>query len=50
MDIIETPEAPFSITAVIALVTIVPALLKFKLTSRGLERLAAVNGGPPEAE
>ena len=35
-----SPEAPFYITAGIALLTVIPALLRFKLTKRDLERLA----------
>jgi MFS family permease len=39
-----SPDAPFYITAVIALLTVVPAFLKFKLNKRDLERAAAANG------
>lgn len=39
-----SPQAPFYITAVFALITVVPAWLKFKLTKRDLERAAAANG------
>jgi MFS family permease len=45
-----SPEAPFYITAVIALLTVIPALLKFKLTERDLKRLADANGGSPEMD
>ena len=38
------PQAPFYITAVIALVTVIPAWLKFKLNKHDLERAAAANG------
>ncbi len=41
------PQAPFYITAVFALVTIIPAFLKFKLDKRDLERAAAANGEKP---
>jgi len=41
------PEAPFYITAVIALVTVIPAFLKFKLDKRDLERAAEANGETP---
>lgn len=44
------PEAPFYITAIFALITVVPAFLKFKLNKRDLERAAAANGDQPEAE
>ncbi|MCB2209500.1 MFS transporter [bacterium] len=43
-----SPEAPFYFTAVIALLTVVPALLKFKLTKRDLERLAEADIDPAE--
>lgn len=43
-----SPEAPFYFTAVIALLTVVPALLKFKLTQRDLERLAEADIDPSE--
>jgi MFS family permease len=39
-----SPDAPFYITAVIALLTVIPAFLKFKLDKRDLERAAAANG------
>jgi len=38
------PQAPFYITAVFALITIIPAWLKFKLNKHDLERAAAANG------
>jgi len=38
------PQAPFYITAIFALVTVIPAWLKFKLDKRDLERAAAANG------
>ena len=38
------PQAPFYITAVFALVTVIPAWLKFKLNQRDLERAAEANG------
>jgi len=38
------PQAPFYITAIIALITVIPAWLKFKLNQRDLERAAAANG------
>ena len=38
------PQAPFYITAIFALVTVVPAFLKFKLDKRDLERVAEANG------
>lgn len=38
------PQAPFYITAVFALVTVIPAFLKFKLDKRDLERAAEANG------
>lgn len=41
------PQTPFYITAVFALVTIIPAFLKFKLDKRDLGRAAAANGGKP---
>lgn len=43
------PQAPFYITAFFALLTVIPAFLKFKLDKRDLERAAAANGEPPEA-
>jgi len=38
------PQAPFYITAVFALLTVVPAWLKFKLDKHDLERVAVANG------
>jgi MFS family permease len=38
------PQAPFYITAIFALLTVIPAWLKFKLTTRDLERAARANG------
>ena len=38
------PQASFYITAVFALITTIPAFLKFKLNKRDLERAAAANG------
>ena len=38
------PQAPFYITAIFALVTVIPAWFKFKLDKRDLERAAAANG------
>lgn len=38
------PQAPFYITAVFALLTVIPAFLKFKLNTRDLERAARANG------
>lgn len=38
------PQAPFYITAFIALLTVIPAWLKFKLNKHDLERAAAANG------
>ena len=40
------PEAPFYITAVFALLTVIPAWLKFKLNKKDLERIAALNNSP----
>ncbi len=37
------PQAPFYITAVFALLTVIPAWLKFKLDKRDLERVARAN-------
>ena len=37
------PQAPFYITALFALLTVIPAWLKFKLDKRDLERVAAAN-------
>ncbi len=42
------PQAPFYITAVLALLTVIPAWLKFKLSKRDLERAAAANQEPEE--
>jgi MFS family permease len=42
------PQAPFYITAVFALITVIPAWLKFKLNKRDLERAAAANGSSEE--
>lgn len=39
-----SPQAPFYITAIFALLTILPAWLKFKLNKRDLERVAEANG------
>ncbi len=39
-----SPQAPFYITAVFALITIVPAWLKFKLEKADIDRTAAANG------
>lgn len=39
-----SPQAPFYITALIALITVIPAWLKFKLDKHDLERAAAANG------
>ena len=44
------PQAPFYITAIFALVTVVPAFLKFKLDKRDLERVAAANGDQPNGD
>jgi len=38
------PQAPFYITAIFALLTVIPAWLKFKLTTSDLERAAKANG------
>jgi len=38
------PAAPFYITAVFALITVIPAFLKFKLDKRDLEKVAEANG------
>ncbi len=38
------PQAPFYITAIFALLTIIPAWFKFKLNKRDLERAAEANG------
>ena len=42
------PQAPFYITAIFALLTIVPAWLKFKLNKKDLERAAEANGDPKD--
>ena len=39
-----SPQAPFYITAFFALITVIPAWLKFKLNKHDLERAAAANG------
>jgi MFS family permease len=39
-----SPQAPFYVTAIFALLTVIPAWLKFKLTARDLERAAEANG------
>lgn len=39
-----SPQAPFYITAIFALITVIPAWFKFKLDKRDLERAAAANG------
>lgn len=39
-----SPQAPFYITAIFALITVIPAWLKFKLSARDLERAAQANG------
>ena len=44
------PQAPFYITAVFALLTVVPAFLKFKLNKRDLERVAEANGETPNGK
>jgi len=38
-----SPQAPFYITAVFALLTIIPAWLKFKLDKKDIDRTAAAN-------
>jgi len=42
------PQAPFYITAVFALLTVIPAWLKFKLDKQDLERVAEANGNHEE--
>ena len=42
------PQAPFYITAVFALLTVIPAWLKFKLDKQDLERMAEANGNHEE--
>ena len=44
------PQAPFYITAVFALLTVIPAWLKFKLDKRDLERAAIANGDQEKVE
>jgi hypothetical protein len=44
------PQAPFYITAVFALLTVIPAWLKFKLDKRDLERVAQANGNSPSID
>lgn len=44
------PQAPFYITAIIALITVFPAWLKFKLNKRDLERAAQANDNYKEEE
>ncbi|NLN70083.1 MAG: MFS transporter [Chloroflexi bacterium] len=39
-----SPQAPFYITAIFALITVIPAWLKFKLNAHDLERAARANG------
>jgi len=39
-----SPQAPFYITAIFALLTVIPAWLKFKLTTQDLERAIKANG------
>jgi MFS family permease len=45
-----SPQAPFYITAVFALLTVIPAWLKFKLDKRDLERVAQANGNSPSID
>lgn len=42
-----SPQAPFYITALIALITVIPAWFKFKLNEHDLKRAAVANGNPP---
>jgi MFS family permease len=42
------PQAPFYITAIFALLTVIPAWLKFKLDKQDLERVAEANGNHEE--
>jgi MFS family permease len=44
------PQAPFYITAIFALLTVIPAWLKFKLDKRDLERAAIANGDHEKVE
>jgi MFS family permease len=44
------PQAPFYITAIFALLTVIPAWLKFKLNKRDLERAAIANGDHEKTE
>ena len=44
------PQAPFYITAIFALLTVIPAWLKFKLNKRDLERAAIANGDHEKIE
>lgn len=44
------PQAPFYITAIFALLTVIPAWLKFKLNKRDLERAAIANGDHEKAK
>jgi MFS family permease len=44
------PQAPFFITAIFALLTVIPAWLKFKLDKRDLERAAIANGDHEKVE
>jgi MFS family permease len=44
------PQAPFYITAIFALLTVIPAWLKFKLNKQDLERAAIANGDHEKAE
>ena len=44
------PQAPFYITAIFALLTVIPAWLKFKLNQRDLERAAIANGDHEKAK
>lgn len=45
-----SPQAPFYITAIFALITVIPAWLKFKLNARDLERAALANGEHGKAQ
>jgi len=44
------PQAPFYITAIFSLLTVIPAWLKFKLNQGDLERAAIANGNHEKAE
>ncbi len=44
------PQAPFYITALFALLTVIPAWLKFKLNKQDLERAAEANGDHEKAQ